>query len=71
MDITKTPLASKTIWGGLLSILGVALPVILKSVKLDDVIAPDDVTGLIGQIATVAGAVLAIYGRIAAKTRIA
>lgn len=68
---TKSAFASKGVWGSLAAIAGVLLPVVLKAAKLDDVIAPQDVINVAGQVVAVVGAALALYGRITAKKRIA
>lgn len=67
MNGTKSPLASKTIWGGILALLGALAPVVLPQLG----VPASDVQTLMASIATVAGAVIAIIGRFTATKPLA
>lgn len=70
METTKPVLASTGVWGSLTAIAGVLLPIGLKALKLDDVIAPADVIAVAGQVMAGVGGLIALYGRITAKHKL-
>lgn len=67
---TKPALASTGVWGSLTAIAGVLLPVILKALKVDDVIASQDVINVAGQVIAGVGGLIALYGRLTAKHKL-
>jgi len=60
MTDTKSLFASKTFWGVAISLLAVFAP------KLGFSLGEDTIAGLTDEVVALAGAALAIYGRIAA-----
>jgi hypothetical protein len=71
MNDTKPALASTTVWGSLIALAGAFGPILLS---LAGVKAPADQAAAIGavtQLATGAGAAVALYGRLAATKKIA
>ena len=63
---TKSPLASKTVWGGLIAIAGALAPTVLPLIGVPVGEVPTVLTAL----GTIAGAVLAIVGRFAATKKL-
>lgn len=61
---SKHPLASKTIWGAIITVLG------MLGQQFGLELTGSETTELAGALATVGGAVLAIYGRFKAKGKI-
>jgi len=70
MNDTKSPFASKGVWGSALAIAGVALPKLLPLLGFD---AGESaaIVDLVGQLVAVIGGALALYGRLTAKKAIA
>ena len=67
MENTKSPVASLTIWGAFIA----AIPAIFALLGFD--LSPEDAAGIQGNadaIVTSAGSLIAIYGRVKARTRL-
>ena len=60
---------SKTVWGGLLSIVGIACPRAIAALGGSDA-AADQIITVVGAGVTLVGGILAIYGRVKASTTI-
>ena len=67
MDGFKNIFASKSIWGGLIAILGVVAPMLGFSFSTED---GQTVMGLVEQVTVIVGTVLALYGRVTATKKI-
>lgn len=74
MDSTKPALASRTVWGALVTILATAAGLAGYAVTPDDQAAALDLVDRVlaewDRLAAIAGAVLALWGRITATARI-
>lgn len=70
MDDTKPALASTTVWGSVIALLGAFAPILLGLVGIrapvDQAVAISTVT----QLATGVGAAVALYGRLTATKKI-
>jgi len=58
---------SKTIWGSVIALLGIILPVVAQ---MGTEGVTDDVTKMAGGIAAIVGSAIALYGRYKATTSI-
>lgn len=68
---TKSPIQSKTIWGAVIAAVP-TLATLLETLGIVTITAPEQeaITAGLSALVTMSGAVLAIYGRLVAKTEI-
>ncbi len=70
MDTTKPAVASTSVWGSLIALVGAFAPIILSAVGVK---APADQAATLStatQLATGVGAAVALYGRLTATKKI-
>jgi len=71
MNDTKPAIASTSVWGGLIALAGAFGPTLLSLAGLQAPAEQAAAIGAVTQLATGAGAALALYGRLTATKKIA
>jgi hypothetical protein len=67
MEETKSLLASKTVWGGIIVVLSVVASMVGYTISAEDQVA---LTSFVGEAITLVGGLLAIWGRVTATKKI-
>jgi uncharacterized membrane protein len=70
MDSSKPALASTSVWGSLIALLGVLAPIILSAVGVKTPADQAATVATVTQLATGVGAAVALYGRLTATQKI-
>jgi uncharacterized membrane protein len=70
MDTSKPAIASTSVWGSLLALLGVIAPVLLSAVGVKTAADQAATVATVTQLATGVGAAVALYGRLTATQKI-
>ena len=70
MDDTKPAIASTTVWGSLIALVGAFAPILLNVVGIRAPVDQAATIGAVTQLATGVGAAIALYGRLTATKKI-
>lgn len=70
MNETKPAYASTGVWGSLIAVTGALTPLILQVARVNDPSQQQAVVDTLSQVLAAVGGVVALYGRLNARTRI-